>query len=328
MIITNGSYEGLSLSDSATLYSSGTIQSIVFTNHTFSTVSDDTYVSASVILKLDLIDLSSTQDSIISDISISNSEVSIIMFGSTVNKPPASKNIVIQNIKYFDTNIQASRSLIDTSNIKSNESVSFAFINIIFSNISFDIIGNLLQLKHHIPIPISIINSSFTNLTSSVIVVGSLGSESSSLNTKINFENWTFASINTKYGSMINTENNAVVTINNSKFTNIFTYEEAAILYAGFQKTSVSFTNCIFQNNSAVEGTLFVIQSESVVICTNWTITNNFGVTNAIVETSTNGYFMFYNSVFSENYAINYPFGELLDGANLWIISNSSILNN
>ena len=184
MIITNGSYEGLSLSDSATLYSSGTIQNIVFTNHTFSTVSDDTYVSVSVILKLDLIDLSSTQDSIISDISISNSEVSIIMFGSTVNKSPSSKNIVIQNIKYFDTNIQASRSLIDTSNIKSNESVSFAFINIISSNISFDIIGNLLQLKHHIPIPISIINSSFTNLTSSVIVVGSLGSESSSLNTK------------------------------------------------------------------------------------------------------------------------------------------------
>ena len=38
--------------------------------------------------------------------------------------------------------------------------------------------------------------------------------------------------------------------------------------------------------------------------------------------------FYVFNSVFSENYAINYPFGELLDGANLWIISNSSILNN
>ena len=328
MIIANGSYEGLSLSDSSTLYSSGTVQSMVFTNHTFSTVSDDTYVSASVILKLDLIDLNSTQDSIISDVSITNSEVSIIKFGSTVNKPPASKNIIIQNINYLNSNIQASRSLIDTSNIKSNESVSFAFINIIFSNVSFVTIGNLFLLKHHIPVSISIINSSFTNLTSSVITVDSLGSENISLNTKISFDNWTFSNINTKFGSMINTENNAVVTIKNSKFTNIFTYEEAAILYAGFQKTSVSFTNCIFQNNSAVQGTLFVIQSESVVVCTNWTIINNFGVTNAIVETSTNGYFMFYNSVFSENYAINYPFGELLDGANLWIISNSSILNN
>ena len=73
---------------------------------------------------------------------------------------------------------------------------------------------------------------------------------------------------------------------------------------------------------------MFVIQSESSVSWTNWTIFNNFGITNTVFETSTNGYFMFYNSKISYNYAINGPLGELLDSANLWIISSSSIYSN
>ena len=198
----------------------------------------------------------------------------------------------------------------------------------IFSNISFATSGNLLLLKHQTPSQISILNSVFTKLTSAKITMDSLGSKNSSLYTKSYFENCTFNSINTKYSSMLNTENKAILTVNNSAFTNIFSYEEAAILYAGFEKTFVTFNNIIFSNNSAIKGTMFVIQSESSVSWTNWTIFNNFGITNTVFETSTNGYFMFYNSKISYNYAINGPLGELLDSANLWIISSSSIYSN
>ena len=85
----------------------------------------------------------------------------------------------------------------------------------------------------------------------------------------------------------------------------IYIYEEGAVLYAGFEKTLVSFTNWVFQNNSAVQGTIFVIESESFVNWTNCTFINNFSITSTIFMTSLNGYFEFYNSSIYNNYATN-----------------------
>ena len=106
------------------------------------------------------------------------------------------------------------------------------------------------------------------------------------------------------------------------------------------KNNSVLFTDWIFKNNSAVQGTIFVIESESFVKCINWTFMNNFGITNifvfiyflifkiTLVMTVLNGYFEFYNSSIYNNYAVSNPVGELLDSANLWIMSNVTIYNN
>lgn len=52
-----------------------------------------------------------------------------------------------------------------------------------------------------------------------------------------------FNNINDKYSSLISMNNQAVLEFVGSKFTNIFTYEEGAVLFAGFEKTSVAFTD-------------------------------------------------------------------------------------
>ena len=137
-----------------------------------------------------------------------------------------------------------------------------------------------------------------------------------------------FDQINGKFSSLLSTNNGAVLEFTNSTFTNIYTYEEGAVLYAGFEKTSVSFTSWVFQNNSAVQGTIFVIESESFVKWTNCTFVNNFSITNTIFITSLNGYFEFYNSSIYNNYAINNPVGEILDSANLWILSSVAVYGN
>ena len=176
--------------------------------------------------------------------------------------------------------------------------------------------------------PIIISNSNFSNLTSAIISADSSGAGSTGLLMKANFVNCVFNQINEKYNSLFNTKNEAVLEFTNSTFTNIYSYEEGAVLYAGFEKTSVSFTNWVFQNNSAVQGTIFVIEFESFVKWTNCTFVNNFSITNTIFMTSLNGYFEFYNSSIYNNYAINNPVGEILDSANLWIISNVTVYGN
>ena len=90
----------------------------------------------------------------------------------------------------------------------------------------------------------------------------------------------------------------------------------------------MSFTNWVFQNNSAVKGTIFVIESESFLNWTNCTFVNNFGITSTIFMTSLNGYFKLYNSSINNNFATNNPVGEIFNSVNLWTMNNVSIYNN
>ena len=325
IIIASGYYEGLNLTNPTALYSTGTIQSVILQNHTFIKVFWGSTDTSSTILSIDSINLNSELDSMISDIFLTSSEISIVKFGSLVNSTSSIRNILFQNIQATSTTFSTSRNLIDTSSVISTENIAITFLNLAFNNLNFLIKGNILLFKHQLKNPVVVANSTFTNLVSALITIDSYGNKNTTLNTKTQFSNWNFNFINSKYNSLLNVQNNAIVEVSYSNFTNISTYEEAAVLYAGFEKTSTSFSMWLFLNNSAVEGTIFVIESESVVKWANCSFAQNFGITGTIFKTATNGYFQFTDSNISGNYAINNPVGELLDGAILWVISNSTI---
>ena len=279
-------------------------------------------------MSISKIDLSLGMNSQISNMLISNSSATAITFGNFINPTSAVQKLLVENITYSNSIIDEAIDLFNTHNIISTATVNVVFNNFVFSEVSFTNKGNIFNFKHILPSPIMTSNSSFTNLTSSIIYIDSSGSGSTGLVTKTNFVNCIFNNINGKYSSLINTKNKAILEFTNSTFTNIYTYEEGAVLYAGFEKTLVIFTNWMFQNNSAVQGTIFVIESESFVNWTNCTFVNNFSITSTIFMTSLNGYFELYNSIIYNNFASNNPVGEILDSANLWTMSNIAINNN
>ena len=264
----------------------------------------------------------------ISNMLISNSSATAITFGNFINPTSAVQTLLVENITYSNSIIDEAIDLFNTHNIISTATVNVVFNNFVFSEVSFTNKGNIFNFKHILPSPIMTSNSSFTNLASSIIYIDSSGSGSTGLVTKTNFVNCIFNNINGKYSSLINTKNKAILEFTNSTFTNIYTYEEGAVLYAGFERTLVIFTNWMFQNNSAVQGTIFVIESESFVNWTNCTFVNNFSITSTIFMTSLNGYFELYNSSIYNNFASNNPVGEILDSANMWTMSNVAIYSN
>ena len=321
IVITNWYFNEVYQSGSNSLFEVGTVSSITFNNNTFIGISNS-------ILRINKIDLSLGMDSQISNMQISNSSAVAIQFGNFINPTIAVQTMLVENITYSNSTISTSIDLINTENIVTSASVNMVFNNLKFDGIQFSSKGNMLALKHKMVMPVTINNSSFLNLESAVINEDSSGSRAIGLIMQTKFLNCIFNKINGKYSSLINTNNEAVLEFTNSTFTNIYTYEEGAVLYAGFEKTSVSFTNWVFQNNSAVQGTIFVIESESFVKWTNCTFVNNFSITNTIFITSLNGYFEFYNSSIYNNYAINNPVGEILDSANLWILSSVAVYGN
>ena len=229
LIITNWYLNQVFQSSSASLFIVGIVGSITFNNNTFIGIS-------SSILSISKIDLSLGKNSLISNMNISNSSSTAITFGNFINPTSAVQTLLVENITYSNSTIDAVIDLINTQNIISTAAVKVIFNNFQFSGIEFTNKGNILDLKHILSLPIMISNSSFTNLTSSIIYADSSRSGSSGLTTQAKFVNCVFDQINGKFSSLLNTKNKAILEFTNSTFTNIYTYEEGAVLYAGFKK--------------------------------------------------------------------------------------------
>jgi hypothetical protein len=218
--------------------------------------------------------------------------------------------------------------MINIYGIQSSEPFQMVFDSIMFTNVSFATKGYLFSLKQHLVSQVVISNSYFTNIQKGSILVEANDKQLISQPTQVKITNSVFDNINQEYTSLLQINEGGRLEIQNSTFTNVYWYEEAPVIFAGFQKAQVTITDSAFRNNAAVQGGLFIIESESSIKWTNCTMENNFALVDAILQTQNNGYFEFYNSTLAKNYAIVTPIGEVFDGSIASIISNCSINSN
>ena len=264
--IINGVFSGVYLSSGGKIFSTGTIQQIIFKNNTFTNIMMlDSADESSTILKIDSLDLNSTYDSIVSELTVTTSEVSAILFGGFVNAPSILKTLTVSDVSYLNSYFSTSRNLISTNNIEINANVSMNFVNLTFSNITFKYSGNLFQAMHQLPTNVSISNSTFTSLQAAWIVVEASNKQNINLLSNLVIYNSIFTNIDDEYSSLLNVNEGGVLYISNSQFSNIYWYEEGAVLFSGYQKSVTIISNSIFQNNTAMTGVIFEIESESVV---------------------------------------------------------------
>ena len=78
-------------------------------------------------------------------------------------------------------------------------------------------------------------------------------------------DNITVSQVNAKFDSFIQLRTGAVLSINNSVFSDVSCYEEGAVLFAGTEQTSTQIQNTVFENNAALLGGVMYIEQQSVV---------------------------------------------------------------
>jgi predicted outer membrane repeat protein len=261
---------------------------------------------------------------------MTNTSISFIKIGSFLNAPKTQKLISFSNMSFRDMLIETNINLIDTEGLEMGLNVDLEFTNLTFDNINYSKVGNLLVLGHLSSNYCVIKDSSFTNLNSAGILIGTTSSLSKKA--KVKFINNRFNSFYSESGSFISVEKEAIVEFENCTFTDLHTLSSGAAITAGASKANVVVSNSKFTNNSAVEGSIFNIQSESMIRCNNCFISNNFALTSGVVKIDSNGYFYFYDSVITQNYAKNSQMSLVFDSVNLsvldkWDIYNNSMIN-
>ena len=251
-----------------------------------------------------------------------------LKINSLINTTPVQKLIAFRNIHFSDIVNTTQVDLISTDGISSTQDILFEFTNITFTGVSYSMSGYLMDLNHLLVNQVLIQNSSFTNLTNAGIRIGGTASNSNVIKSKVKIINSVFNSSMVGTSSFISTYTKSEVEIINCTFTNMATVDNGAVLRAMSSEVIVNISDSLFQNNSAIEGSLFNIESKGVVRCTNCTIINNFAVTSGIARTDSSGYFEFYSSTITQNFAVNYIISVLFDSVNLSVIDSSEIYEN
>ena len=116
--------------------------------------------------------------------------------------------------------------------------------------------------------------------------------------------------------------------IHDSDLKNIHCYEEGAFVFAGYQRAMVSIYSSSLHNNTALKGSVFYVDSQSVISVHDSLIFDNFAVEAGVIAATVDGYFEFFNTTITENYALSISVGEVLDVAEIPLISGSAIHGN
>ena len=312
MILDTGSIQGLSLNN------------LYFENVTSLENRDKT----GSILLINSWDLNSQNTIAINNVTFEKSSMNFILFGTFSNTPPATKQLSITNFEYRNSFIETQRKLINTEGVEVDEDLILKFENIAFSNVSFYTVGSLISFGHQLPNTLQMDNLTLTNIVAGRLHVESTNQQNTNLLTQVSINNSTFDNINDQFSSLIITEQGSRLNVTSSSFTNIYTFEEGAVVFAGPTGTEVNFFDTVFQNNSAVTGALFHIESESVVRCYNCTMTDNAAFVSTIADVANNGYFEFYRSRIYNNYAYQIPVTEILDSRLVSVIDSCEMYSN
>ena len=113
------------------------------------------------------------------------------------------------------------------------------------------------------------------------------------LKVKVQIKNLTTSNIDSGIGSFMNVLEGSELTITDSSLKNIYSYEDGAVLKAGYRAAMVEIRNSLIQYNSAIEGGVFMVEDDSMITIFNCSITNNFALLAGVIKAHNNGVFHF-----------------------------------
>ena len=275
------------------------------------------------------IKLTTTLNSWIHNVVAYNSSIGFYVnngdYRNTTSEP---RTLEMVNMTYRDSVIDYSVSLILLEEIYTQEDVYISFENIEFSNLTFLSGGNMMSLKQQMRHPVNITNLYMEDIVGGSFLVEATNKQSLDNPTIIHLHNFTTSNVNLEFSSLILTLQGGELYVYDSQLSNIFWFEEGAVLFAGFRDTTVAFHNTLFQNNTSINGANFNIEDSSVVKWYGCTFSDNFAVQGGVLVAREDGYFELYNSTITNNYALSYSAFEIFNSAEVSIVDNCTINRN
>ncbi|CAI2373025.1 unnamed protein product [Moneuplotes crassus] len=279
------------------------------------------------LVKVNMFDLQRNQNFTIENFDISDCGISLVKFGSIINNSTETTQLSLKNFTLKDSIIISARAMVSTLNLESDANLMLKISQFYSKNVTFKSTGSLMQFAHGLINSVTVEDSIFGDLQSASIKALRHKAFPNVIH-EVSFMNCTFSHIYSLLQSLIIVTEQATVSFTDSSFDSVSTASSFSGIIESSLNSVVRLTRANFTNNSAVISTLFHALSGSVIECSFCYLSNNFGLSNAIITASSNGYFRFRSSTISKNIAIQAPFGRIVDASQVSLIDSTNITGN
>jgi len=329
--LINSSFNNISVSDIG-LIKVTNLDMININNVTFTGISNTDEVESPYILGIDALNLDSAEQFIIQNVVVSSTNIGFFHLDSIKNTAATTKVLELNNIQFESCEYEKSANLLNIEKILTTEDFYIQISEASFVDLNFEFGGNMIHMNAHMPKGLHVIDTVVRNVTSGSFLVESSNTQYS-VPTLMILNNLTTEAVEVEYDSLIQIYDRAQLQIWDSELSNINCFEEGAVLFAGSESTQTTIYNTVIQNNAALQGGVFDIESKSIVTLHNCTLKNNFAIEGGVVWARSEGYFEFYNTTITENYALSLSVGEIFDSViestlNNCVLNNNEVISN
>ncbi|CAI2375458.1 unnamed protein product [Moneuplotes crassus] len=279
-------------------------------------------------ITINTLDLNTSTNSTISNVVYENSSIYPVQLLTMTNSPPSKKLIIFEDSVFKDSQISSEKAILTMNKAKTSHDIEVSLKNLTFSNIKFDSSGYLLLLNHQFVNNLTVSNCVFENIENGYILITTPTVSDTSIFTRVNMDNITVNNVKESTNSFITLTEQGKTYITGSRFTNVYSFSDGAVISGRASRAEIDIENCSFLNNTAHKGAVIFLSDKSYLKCTNCTFSNNFAIISGVAEVTLDGYFEFYQTQISNNYANSDPISLILDSASLSKVSNCSIYGN
>ena len=329
--VQNSQFRNITVSSDSAIIEWGMAKQLVVQNITYKDIiQKDQTDTTNIMLYIRGLDMNTTGRFSINTISVQNSSLSLINLMNIINSNISTVNaVLISDISYINSNLQSFDNLVVLSSIEINAALNISISNILMSNITFSNKGVLMLFEQQTSIAVVVTNCLFENTVNAGIHFEPYNKNNPKLLTNIKFINMTVRNSSANFKSFMEASSGAVISIYDSVFVNNCNFLSGSVVSADSLGTSVSFYNNTFQNNTSVQGGVFYVENQALVIISNSKIQNNFAIQSGVIQASNEGGYQIYSSIIFENYAYSIPISEvLLASSESIIINNWTIYQN
>ena len=302
---------------------------LTLTNTTFMNMQVDSSVTEiRAVMYFDSINIETKDDILFSSLTVKNISISFINIFSISGSGNSIKSFIFENISVTDSVFKARNDLINLGPILTEAQLGISIKNIMFNNLKFVNLANMIHFRAQSGIPFTITNWSFTNIYGGSIFLEPVSTLSSTNKVSLIINNITVTDndFSTKTFFILQKYWTLQVSDWTMKRNSGYFYGTIASILG--KDSSATFTNCNFNNNNGINGGLFYITTRSTIYLYNCLLFSNFAVNAAVAYVENLGTLSIDNWTISYNMAILTGVIQVVDTADPTIISNTQIYKN
>ena len=302
---------------------------LTLANTTFMNMKADSSVTEiRAVMYFDNINIKAEDDILFSSLIVKNISISFINIFSASGSDNSIKSFKFENISVTDSVFNARNDLINLGPILTGAQLGISMKNIMFNNLKFVNLANMIHIHAQSGIPFTITNWSFTNTYGGSIFLEPVSTLSSTNKVSLIINNITVTDndFSTKTFFILQKYWTLQVSDWSMKRNSGYFYGTIASILG--KDSSATFTNCNFNNNNGINGGLFYITTRSTIYLSNCLLFSNFAVNAAVAYVENLGTLSIDNWTISYNMAILTGVVQVVDTADPLVISNTQIYKN